>query len=72
MEKGKKRYFIYLAFLLLQAVLTKPQRIQALLAACRINRNRRLRSIDNQAGEMLSFGVLEPCSHLKDRLQGCG
>lgn len=70
MEEGRRRYFLYLSFLLLESLLLNPYRIKTILKVIQIGRKRQFKKNGNKTGEMLSFGVLEPYGNVRDETTG--
>ncbi len=60
MLEGKKRYFLYLSFLIFKSLISNPLRLRTLLKVIQLSKKRRFKDNKDKIGEILSLGVLTP------------
>lgn len=70
MRKGMKENFLYLLYILLVSIVTRPLRIKILFELLRVSFRRSSFVEENTTGEFLSFGVLKPKRHILDEETG--
>ena len=69
LEEGRRRYFLYLSFLLFKSLLSNLYRIKTIVKVIQLSHKRRIQKGD-RIGEILSFGILEPYRHLRNETTG--
>ena len=66
MEEGKRRFFLYLCYLISKSVIMDPRRLKTIFQVMKMNSKRIVNKVDANVGDLISFGVLEKYAKLKD------
>lgn len=70
MREGKNKNFLYLLYILMISVITRPSRIKVLLDMLKVSSRRNRNVEEDGVVEFLSFGVLKPYRHILDQESG--
>jgi len=70
MAEGKRRHFLRLCLILSLSIIAKPIRLMTIINALKVDNKRGSEGSTDNAGEMLSFGVLDSCRDIRDESTG--